>query len=44
MVSFICGVKNTIQMIYLQNRNRSRTEKRLVVAKGEGEGAGWTGS
>ena len=31
--------------IYLQNRNKlTDIENRLVVAKGEGEGEGWTGS
>ena len=30
---------------YLQNRNRpTNVENRLVVAKGEGKGLGWTGS
>ena len=30
---------------YLQNRNRLMDiENRRVVAKGEGEGVGWTGS
>ena len=31
--------------MYLQNRNRlTDMEKRLAVAKGEGNGVGWTGS
>ena len=30
---------------YLQNRNRlTDIEKRLIVAKGEGEGVEWTGT
>ena len=44
MVLLICGIWNIAQMNYLKNRSRlTNTEKRLVVAKGSGEGSGMAG-
>ena len=33
-----------VKMYFPQKRNDVDLENRLVVAKGEGEGVGWTGS
>ena len=44
MISLICGILNRAQL-NLQNRNSlTDMENKLVVAKGRGEGAGWTES
>ena len=45
-ITYMWNLKyGTDELNYLQNRNRlTEIENRLVVAEGEGEGVGWTGS
>ena len=45
MISLISGIVYMAQMNLSQKRNKLvDLENRFVVAKGEGEGVGWTGS
>ena len=44
-ISRICAIQKWHKWTYLQNKNKLMDiEKRPMVAKGEGEGVGWTGS
>ena len=44
MISLISGIKYRAQTNFSTEKKLMDLESRLVVAKGEGEAAGWTGS
>jgi len=44
MISLISGIKYMAQMNLSTEKKIMDLENRLVVAKGEGEGAGWMGN
>ena len=44
MISFISGIQYMAQMNLSTEKKLMDLENRPVVAKGEGEGVGWTGS
>ena len=44
MISLISGIKYMAQMNLSTEKKLMDLKKRLEVAKGEGEGVGWTGN
>ena len=44
MLSLVSGIRCMLQMNLSTEKKLMDLENRLVVAKGEGEGVGWTGS
>lgn len=44
MLSLMCGIYSVAQMNQPIQQKQARIENRCMVAKGEGEGVGWTGS